>query len=162
MTKPLRTGAVGALLDEYERALDDLKRVIETIPDPALPFVIDAQTTNADCRSVQSVLAHVVSSGFGYATSIHNHQGHQLARPAKVPRPTIREYLDDLDRVFEFTARVFAELQDADLEQLDDSRKIKTGWGQLYDIEQLTEHAIVHVLRHRRQLEKFKVLLGVE
>jgi hypothetical protein len=30
-----------------------------------------------------------------------------------------------------------------------------TGWGQHYDIEQMMEHAIVHVLRHRRQVEKF-------
>jgi hypothetical protein len=31
-----------------------------------------------------------------------------------------------------------------------------TSWGQLYDIEQLMEHAIVHVLRHRRQIEQYK------
>jgi uncharacterized damage-inducible protein DinB len=27
-------------------------------------------------------------------------------------------------------------------------------WGVKYDLEQLLEHAIVHVLRHRRQIEK--------
>ena len=32
---------------------------------------------------------------------------------------------------------------------------IKTRWGAIYDIEGLLEHAIVHILRHRRQLEKF-------
>ncbi len=32
---------------------------------------------------------------------------------------------------------------------------IKAGWGPTYDVEQLLEHAIVHVLRHRRQIEKF-------
>ena len=29
--------------------------------------------------------------------------------------------------------------------------------GQSYDAEQLLEHAIVHILRHRRQIEKFKI-----
>ena len=28
-------------------------------------------------------------------------------------------------------------------------------WRQQYDVEQLFEHAIVHVLRHRRQIERF-------
>ena len=32
---------------------------------------------------------------------------------------------------------------------------INAGWGPTYDVEQLLEHAIVHVLRHRRQIEKF-------
>jgi hypothetical protein len=32
---------------------------------------------------------------------------------------------------------------------------IRSSWGVVYDLEQLLEHAIVHVLRHRRQIEKF-------
>ena len=28
-------------------------------------------------------------------------------------------------------------------------------WGVRYDLEQLLEHAVVHILRHRRQIEKF-------
>jgi hypothetical protein len=33
----------------------------------------------------------------------------------------------------------------------------QTRWG-LYNIEMMFEHAIVHILRHRRQIEKFLVL----
>jgi len=33
---------------------------------------------------------------------------------------------------------------------------IDSRWGQRYDLEQLLEHAIVHVLRHRRQIERLK------
>lgn len=35
------------------------------------------------------------------------------------------------------------------------SAVIHSQWGVTYDLEQLLEHAIVHVLRHRRQIEKF-------
>ncbi len=28
-------------------------------------------------------------------------------------------------------------------------------WGPTYDVEQLLEHAIVHILRHRRQIDKW-------
>jgi len=31
---------------------------------------------------------------------------------------------------------------------------MKTSWGENYDFEQLLEHAIVHILRHRRQIER--------
>ncbi|HEY5122872.1 MAG TPA: hypothetical protein VIK14_03975, partial [Ignavibacteria bacterium] len=41
------------------------------------------------------------------------------------------------------------------IEQTDNSKKMNVGWGQQYDIEQLLEHAIVHILRHRRQIENF-------
>jgi hypothetical protein len=35
------------------------------------------------------------------------------------------------------------------------AQKVLVRWGQRYDIEQLFEHAIVHVLRHKRQIERF-------
>ena len=154
MTKLFRQGAIGALLDEYERAIVDLKKVIEAIPDNALTIVIDPQTTDENCRSVQTILSHVVHSGYGYATSIHNLKGHEMVRPVKTFHLTIKEYLEDLTRLFSFSENIFGEIKDNELEQFDNSLKIKTGWGQYYDIEQLTEHAIVHILRHRRQIEK--------
>jgi uncharacterized damage-inducible protein DinB len=161
MTKTYRPGAIGALLDEYERAITDLQQVIAPIPDTALPIVTDPHTADENCRSVQTILTHVVSSGYGYATSIHNLKVPGARRPAKVLRATIAEYQADLAGVFAFTEQVFAGLQDPELEQLDEALKIKTGWGQRYDIEQLMEHAIVHILRHRRQIEKIKLLARV-
>ncbi len=159
MAKIYRQGATGALLDEYERAIADLKKVIEDIPDDALVVIADPATTDENCRSVQTVLSHVVNSGYGYATSINNLKGAPMVRPGKIFHLAIKEYLDDLTSVFSFTENIFSKIKDNELEQFNDSLKIKTGWGQLYDIEQLTEHAIVHILRHRRQIEKFKIIL---
>lgn len=155
-----RQGAIGALLDEYERAISDIKKVIEAIPDQDLMIIIDPHTTDENCRSVQTVLSHVVHSGYGYATSIHNLKGHGMVRPVKTFHLTIKDYMEDLTSVFSFTENVFREIKESELEQLDNSLKIKAGWGQVYDIEQITEHAIVHILRHRRQIEKFKLLIA--
>ena len=47
------------------------------------------------------------------------------------------------------------------LEELDNNKKILVAWGQLFDIDQLFEHAIVHILRHRRQIERFLLKLRV-
>lgn len=157
MTRSFRKGAIGALLDEYEKALSALKEVIKTIPDHTLTVITDPHTADDNCRSVQTILSHVVSSGYGYATSIHNLHGHQLARPAKTFRQTISEYMEDLDQVFIYTEKIFSAFKDDELEQTNDALKIKAGWGQVYDIEQMAEHAIVHILRHRRQIEKIKL-----
>jgi hypothetical protein len=37
---------------------------------------------------------------------------------------------------------------------------MKVRWGPTYDLEQLLEHAIVHILRHRRQIERFLERMG--
>lgn len=79
-------GAIGALLDEYERAIKDLKDVLKTIKPAELTTIVDNKTFEAD-------------------------------------------------------------------------KKILVRWGQLYDVEQLFEHAIVHILRHRRQIERFLLIL---
>jgi len=151
-----RQGAVGALLDIYEQVISDFKKVIEDIPYNALTIIIDAETTDENCRSIQTILSHVVHAGFGYATYIQNLKKPDVKRPDKTYHLTIQEYIEDLNNVFSCTETVFKEIKDGELEQFDNSLKIKTGWGQFYDIEQMTEHAIVHILRHQRQIDKMK------
>lgn len=160
MTKIYRTGAIGALLDIYEGCFVALKETIQDIRDVVLPVITDPHTEDENCRSIQTILTHVVYSGFGYATSIHNVKGSGLTRPDKTVHFTIQAYLEDLHQVFTYTESILNQLQDSDLEELDNALKIRTGWGQQYDIEQLMEHAIVHILRHHRQIEKMKRLLS--
>ena len=71
-------GAIGALLDEYERALADLKRVLSTVKTDELVTIVDTETKDDDCRSIQTILAHVVRSGYGYAIEVRNKQGEKL------------------------------------------------------------------------------------
>ncbi|HEY9364708.1 MAG TPA: DinB family protein [Chitinophagaceae bacterium] len=156
MAKNYRKGAVGALLDIYEQAILDFKKVIENIPDDALTVITDPQTLDENCKSIQTILSHVVHSSYGYATNIHNLKGHNVKRKDKVFHLTIKEYLQDLADAFSFTESVFSEIEDSELEEFDNSLKMKVSWGQFYDIEQLTEHAIVHIFRHKRQIEKIK------
>jgi len=159
MTKFYRQGAVGALLDEYERAIADLQQTIADISDEELITIADSKTSNPKCKSVQTVLSHVVNSGYGDAVDIRQLRGQNSEYPDNIFRMTVNDYIKDLDDLFIFILDTFKNMQDADLEQFDNDKKIKTYWGQVYDIEQLTEHAIVHILRHRRQIEKFKISL---
>jgi uncharacterized damage-inducible protein DinB len=152
--------AVHALLAEYKKAINELRHVIQDISETDLVLVIDNETQNPDCKSIQTTLSHVISSGYSYCIYIQNSKNINSKRPEKVNRTSIVDYIKDLDDVLEFTYNTFANLSDYDLEELNNTKKIITSWGQLYDIEQLMEHAIVHVLRHRRQIEKFKTALN--
>lgn len=157
MIKAYRQGAKGALLDEYERAIAELQTVIADISDEDLVTIVDNETADENCRSVQTVLSHVVSAAYSYAIYIMHYYGYQMVSPDETYHTSVREYIRDLTEAFQFTESVFRDIKDSDLEEFEHVKKIATGWGQVYDIEQIMEHAIVHILRHRRQIEKFKI-----
>jgi uncharacterized damage-inducible protein DinB len=151
-----RTGAIGALLNIYEKAIEDFKNVIKDISDDDLTVTTDAETLDDNCRSLQNILTHVVYAGFGYATFVQNLKGDNLTRPATVYHTSVSNYTQDLCNVFTYTEKVLSHFTNEDIEQHDDALKIKTGWGQSYDTEQMMEHAIVHIFRHRRQIENIR------
>ena len=161
MTKPYRQGAVGALLDEYEKVILELQQVINDVPDEDLIKIVDSSTNDANCKSIQTILSHVVRSGNAYAMYIRNLEGPRNEFPKSLVHSSVKDYQKDLNNVFDFTLKTFDKLEENQLEETDNSKKIISSWGQSYDIEQITEHAIVHILRHRRQIEKFKLILGL-
>jgi uncharacterized damage-inducible protein DinB len=151
-----KRNAVLALLAEYEKAIHELQATIEDITADDLISFRDEVTSNLDYQSIQTILSHVLSSGYSYCIYIQNLKDSKARRPEKKFRSSIYEYKNDLDILIDFTKNTFASIYDAEIEEFDNSKKMMTSWGQLYDIEQLMEHAIVHVLRHRRQIEQYK------
>ena len=140
-------------MDEYERAAWELRRLVEQIPVEDLVRVVDPGTKDEDCRSAQTVVSHVVNAGYGYADLLRKVFSIPSTRPPKALL-THREFLEQLDAMLAYTAETL-EGRWRMTEQEITSAAIKTGWGVTYDVEQLLEHAVVHVLRHRRQIEKF-------
>ncbi|WP_449435115.1 DinB family protein [Pedobacter steynii] len=147
-----RNGAMGALLDEYEKAIKELKVVIACISDDEIIEVKDPYTQDSNCRSIQTILTHVISSGYSYCVQIMANRKVQLERPEKHLHNSAAEYIKDLDMVFDFNVKYLSAINDEELEEFRNEKKILSGWGQVYDIEQMLEHAIVHILRHRRQI----------
>jgi uncharacterized damage-inducible protein DinB len=152
MRKTFRKGAIGALLDEYERAASELKHVVEQIPEADFTRIVDPQTSDENCRSIQTIMTHVVSSGYGYAD--HIRQLFSLSASHPPARPISRqESVEQLASMLEYTAQAVEgkwEMTDEEIEGI----TLETGWGVTYNLEQVLEHAIVHLLRHRRQIEK--------
>lgn len=151
-----RIGAKGALLDEYERAILELKKVINDITPDELAYTVDRNTANSDCRSIKSILGHVISSGYSYANYIRKLKKVSVNEFPKNLRNNIAEYNIDFSEMLLYNIETFNNFNEEDIEQFENEKKILTRWGQVYDIEQLLEHAIVHILRHRRQIENFK------
>jgi uncharacterized damage-inducible protein DinB len=156
-----RKGAAGALLDEYEKAIAELKVVIAPIGEGDWSSIIDPDTKDDNGKSFQAIMTHVVSSAYSYATYIGQLKGLPVERPERRSYNSATAYGMALDEAFRFTLAVFEHVADHELEQPDEAYKIKTTWEQRYDIEQMMEHAIVHVLRHRRQIERLKAATGL-
>jgi len=147
-------GAIGALLDEYEKSIIDLQDVISSVSKEELITIADKITKDPDCKSIQTVLTHVIISGYYYATVIRNYLGESINYKEGIILNSIKEYSSELEKMFQYNVQLFEDYPNIEIEVHDKNKKILTRWGQRYDVEQLLEHAIVHILRHRRQIEK--------
>lgn len=153
MKKEYRKGGVGAMMDEYERAAETLKSVIEHIPEEDFDRILDTETKDDDCRSIQTIIYHVVRAGYGYADYFRDAFGMSSARPENVP-VGCQEAAEKIDAMLVYTAQTLEgkwQMSDEEIQAV----QMKVSWGVTYDLEQLLEHAIVHILRHRRQIERF-------
>ncbi len=153
MKKTYRSGAIGALMDEYERAALELRRLVEQIPEDDFVRVVDSQTKDEDCRSAQTIMSHVVRAAYGYADYIRE----QFSIASNRPQSELlsrQESLEQLEAALRYTVQTLEGRWEMSGEEISGT-VIKSRWGAVYDVEGLLEHAIVHLLRHRRQLEKF-------
>ncbi len=150
-------GAIGALLDEYERGVLELQSVIADISNDDLERIVDAETEDKDCRSIQTILSHVVRAGYGYVIEIRKSLGEDLAYMEGELLGSVDDYRVALEAMFDYNEKLFEDYPNISLEEYDPNKKFRVRWGQSYDVEQLMEHAIVHVLRHRRQIERFLI-----
>ena len=149
------TGTIKAILEEYKKAINELIIVIQQLSSSEITSIRDNKTTNPDCRSIQTILTHIIHSGYGYTNYIENHPDYKKERPPKQYFENAHQYVEYLKNMLEHCETFFIKNPFLRLEETDNSKKITTSWGQQYDIDQLMEHAIVHILKHRRQIENF-------
>ncbi len=158
MAKNYRKGAVGALMDEYEKASAELKTILNKISADDFVKIVDPDTKDEDCRSVQTIMTHVVRAGYGYSNYLRKEFGLDANAPA-YEISNADEAILHFERMVEYTVQTLEgrwEMSDEEITNI----KIITKWGATLDMETLLEHAIVHILRHRRQIERFLIKLG--
>ena len=105
-TKLYRPGPAGALIDEYERTLRDLQGLLRSLSSDEYVRIANPDSPDPDCLSIQTVMRHVVSSGYGYATSIRKAIGVEGDRP-EIPLLSLEESISKLDQMFEYSVGTF-------------------------------------------------------
>ena len=153
MTRTYRPGPIGALMDEYERVTDELLGIVEPFSDETYDRIRDTETEDEDCRSFRTILHHVARAGYGYADLIRGVFEIPSERP-DVSEMTREENLHQIRAMLDYTAATLDGRWEMPYEEISAVR-IQARWGPMYDLEQLLEHAVLHVMRHRRQIERF-------
>lgn len=159
MTEFRSNGAIGALMDEYEKAIIELQHTISSVSEEEVNINVDHKTNDKNCHSIHSVLNHVIRAGYWYVLEIRTSLGENIDLSETKECHSIIDFQNELSKMFRFNEKLFSDHPDLKLEEFDSDKKMTVKWGQQYDIEQLLEHAIVHILRHRRQIERFLTLL---
>lgn len=145
----LRPGAIGAMTDEYEKALNELKIVLKSITDEN--FLKEDISKEEDFKSIRNITLHIIRSGYIYSDYVRKKFGDEIISK-KTEVNSLENCLSELEKMFLYHVKTFEnkwQMSDEDLSKT----YIKTSW-KTYDLEGIVEHAIVHILRHRLQIEK--------
>lgn len=117
MSKNYRKGAVGALMDEYERAAWELKTILNKISLEDFVKIVDPDTKDEDCRSVQTIMNHVVRAGYSYSDRIRKEFGVDSNVPA-FEINNADEAISHFDRMLEYAVQTLEgkwEMTDEDI-----------------------------------------------
>jgi hypothetical protein len=152
---PGRPGPFGALMDEYARAAEDFCRVVDTFD--VTRFESTRAANSPQTASPHAVCAHVCGAAHRYAHYIRKARGVDFIDryeldPSRLTRPSeVRGLLAEAILLMEETVEPLLHLTDEGIQAV----AFVVRWGPSYDPEMLLEHAVCHVLRHRRQLERW-------
>lgn len=155
LKNPGRSGAFGALMDEYARAAEDFCRVVESVPPPR--FGEERASEDPDAVSIRAICAHAIRSAFRYADYVNIARGAPATEPFEFAPERLASPADVRDHIrdaLRHTEDVLEGLYDAP-PAVAEAITFKVRWGPTYDPEMILEHGIVHLLRHRRQVERW-------
>ncbi len=142
-----------ALVEEYKRAAKDYIEILKYISDKEFLEIRDYKSKDPDCKSIQTVTFHIVQSGYTYANYIQSISNNNWLE-YKSSMTTTKVAINEIEKMLEYTKISFHDNWYKSNKEIE-KYSFETRWGVTYDLEQLLEHAIVHVLRHRRQVENF-------
>lgn len=153
--RPGTSGPFGALMDEYARAAEDFCRVVERFD--LARFAAERPSNNPNTVSPRAICLHVIGAAHRYAHYIRKAHGVDFveryeADPAQLRSPQeVRTLLTEGILLMEETVEPLRNLTEQQVQAL----SFAVRWGPRYDPQMILEHAVCHLLRHRRQLERW-------
>jgi hypothetical protein len=142
-------------MDEYARAAEDFCRVVEGF-EPAR-FDAERASNNPNTTSPRAISLHVCGASHRYAHYIRKARGVDFVEryetdPARLRVPhDVRGLLTEGILLTEATVEPLLSATEEQIQKL----SFPVRWGPQYDPEMILEHAVCHLLRHRRQLERW-------
>lgn len=114
-------------------------------------------TEDADYQSLETLMVHILRAARGYMVWMCK----QLElpdpeiNPAPAPEKVEAEADSYLNHVLECWRSPLAELEEARF-----NKEYKSNWGVIYCIDAMLEHAVMHPIRHKFQLEELMAKQG--
>ena len=142
--------AVRSLVELHEREMRSFLEVWRRFVAADLPM--PEAHGDADYENREKLAGHVLMAARGYLIRMTEWVG----RPAgdldgsQDPYEIVARATKFLDDVLAAYRRHLAQVTDQEMEP----QAHRTRWGQLMSVEMLLEHAVVHPMRHRIQLER--------
>ncbi|MEW5701094.1 MAG: hypothetical protein AB1792_02530 [Candidatus Zixiibacteriota bacterium] len=148
------SGPLQALIDEYARAMAEWADVLNGVTPQQ--YIATMSLSDANSPNLQAIGRHVAGAAHSYVDHIEDALGgvdrgrrkHEC--DCDTPASTIRSAWEGFDRMVVLLSRV-RRFTDDDMEKV----QFVARWGEHYNMSQMLEHAIVHILRHRRQIERW-------
>lgn len=152
---PGRPGPFGTLMDEYARAAADFCAVVEGFDTEV--YTRGRGGDDEHTASAHALCAHVCGAARRYSEYIRKALGLPHVDRYEAPLGLVASPADvrpALGAAMRYTEEGLADLYD-DPREAHEIVTFLVAWGPRYDPEMILEHAIVHLLRHRRQLERW-------
>ena len=142
-------------MDEYARAAGEFCAVVESF-DP-VRFRAERASNDPNTVSPHAICLHVCGAAHRYAHYIRKARGvdfidrHELDASLLGSPQDVRGLLAEAILFTEETVEPLLGFTDEEIQAV----SFTVRWGPRYDPEMILEHAVCHLLRHRRQLERW-------
>jgi uncharacterized damage-inducible protein DinB len=153
----MKSRACLALAEETETARRSLFALLPRVPEGV--FLAGNPETEDNPRGI---LCHVTFASFSYSCWIRRVLGHLDPGLEKEEKAAFLTRVRSLPRAADFeeasawaSTHYYETLAGVENDELE--REFQSNWGATMAVELMMEHALVHLLRHRRQIE---ILLG--
>lgn len=154
-----RIGTLGTITDIYRNTVDEYVEVLKRTSQKEFITIVDKDTDDEDCRSIQTITRHIIRSGYGYAGYILKalNISYEIPNANEMKLETTEETIREIYNMLYFNITNLYELNRELIENNLGKIKFMTRWNEEYNFEQILEHAVMHILRHKRQINKFLV-----
>jgi len=138
-------GTLGTLMEIYQQAVDDFVAYLRA----CAPAELTASAEfNGQTIRIRGILEHVAHVGFEYANDARRGLGKALVEAA-APVDLIEDIVSIIPQMAE-ALEGFWHLTDPEIGEV----LIDEPWNVRYTLEQILEHAIVHIPWHKRQCRR--------